>query len=527
MGALEANLIPGTDTQGKLDLASPFLAPDGESVGYFHAGQLTRLSINSASAVAICAATTPFGASWGTDNTILFGQRTGIMRVSANGGTPELVIPAKEREQVYGPQMLPDGDSVLFSLTTAAGATRWDAAQIVVQSLSTGKRTTVLQGGSDARYVPTGHLVYASSDALFAIAFDVGRLEVSGRPVPVVKGVLRASNPALTSAAANYGISDRGTLTYVAAGRGFGFLRALTWVDRQGREEPLGAPLQRYLYPRLSPDGARVALDIAGENRDIWIWDRRRRTMTPLTFHPEIDGMPVWTPDGSRLVWASGRAGPLNVFWQAADGTGTVERLAESANNQVPSSFTRDRQLIFAEIAPAVGAPDLMTLALENNRRVTRLVQTSFAERNGVISPDSRWLAYESNESGRFEIWVRPFPAVDEGKWQVTTSGGRQPLWVRGGRELVYVAPDATLMGLSVDVVDGSASFAAGAPVKLVEGGRYFGGSESNNGRTYDVSADGERFLRIKLSSDDNTARTSIVIVENWFEELKRLVPPK
>src|SRR5262249_28539130 len=209
----EAHLLPGT--QG-ISLANPFFAPDGESVGYFEGGQLKRSSIKGGVAIAICPATNLFfGASWSRDDTILFGQPQGIMRVSANEGTPELVIPAGKGEVMYGPQLLPNGESVLFSVTTGAGSTRWDQAQVAVQSLRTGKRTVVLQGGSDARYVPTGHLIYAQGAALFAVAFDADRLTVRGAATSILEGIQRAGNPTVNTAAANYAVSDNGTLLYV------------------------------------------------------------------------------------------------------------------------------------------------------------------------------------------------------------------------------------------------------------------------------------------------------------------------
>ena len=213
MSELEARLIPGTEK----DLAGPFFSPDGQSVGYYalEGSQLERISISGGTPIVIADATgIPFGASWGADGTILFAQPEGILRVSANGGTPELVIAAEEGEQVHGPQLLPDGDSVLFSVTTATGDTRWDEAQIVVQSLSTGARTVVVQGGSDARYLPTGHLIYALGTNLLGTTFDTENLSVSGGVVPLTQGVLRAVVPSSNTASANYGVSDQGTLVY-------------------------------------------------------------------------------------------------------------------------------------------------------------------------------------------------------------------------------------------------------------------------------------------------------------------------
>ena len=534
MSALEGRLIRGTEAA----LSSPFFAPNGESIGYFQNGQLKRISISGGASVVICAVPSdPFGVSWETDNTILFGQPNGIMRVSANGGTPELVIPTKEGEQAYGPQLLPDGNSVLFSITTATGATRWDTAQIVVQSLSTGRRTVVLRGGSDARYVPTGHMLYALDDNLFAVPFDLDRVEASGEPVPVLEGIQRTGNPTVNGAAGNYGVSDGGTLVYIGPGTLPSFLsgdragpsaRTLAWVDRAGREDPLPAPPRGYIYPRLSPDGTRVAVSTGG-GEGIWIWDLRRQTMTRFTFDAQQDTVPVWSPDGRRLAWASQRAGgPLNVYWQASDGTGTVERLTDSPiHHQRPSNFTPDGQQLLLAEGPPGSSQDLGMVSLNGNPRVTWLVRTTFSELGGEISPDGRWLAYESNESGQFQIYLRPFPAVDQGRWQVSTDGGTEPLWAPNGRELFYVAPDGTIMSVPVDVPRG-ASPVIGAVATLIAGTGYYTRTRNQFGRTYDVSRDGIRFLRVKVKDDgprNSGAPISFVVVQNWTEELKRRVP--
>jgi serine/threonine-protein kinase len=527
LDALEGRLIPGTESPS----GGPFFSPDGESVAYFEFNQLKRISINGGAAVVICPVTALFGASWSIDNTILLGQPKGVMRVSANGGAPELVIAAKEGERVAWPQLLPDGDSVLFSVTSASGPVLWDAAQIVVQSLSTGARK-VLRSGHAARYVPTGHLVYAAGDALFAVGFDVARQEVNGGAVSIADGVAGPSgNPGFNTGALNYAVSDTGTLVYLrgrfeTAGAPIP-LSTLVWVDRKGREEDVKAPRQGYVYPRLSPDGSRIALEIRNAGTgDIWIWDVRRQNMRRLTFTPELEAGPAWSPDGRRLVWASG--GPLNLYWQAADGTGAPERLTNSPNTQRPSSFTPDgQQLLVAEGTTGAGVQDLGMLPLKGDRRVTWLVKTKFSELNGEVSPDGRWLAYESDESGTFQIFVRPFPAVDQGQWQVSINGGREPLWARSGRELFYVAPDGALMGVSIDAPQSGASLAAGTPATVSGGSGYFTGVANQLGRTYDVSADGARFLRIKIAggSDEASAPPDLVVVTNWFEELKRLVP--
>ena len=519
---LEARLIPGTG----VNASNPVFSPDGQAVAYWQSGELKRVSISGGAPVVICRAMGAFGLSWETDNTILFGQANGIMRVSANGGTPELVIEAKEGEQVHGPQLLPDGDSVLFSVTTGKGSTRWDEGQVVVQSLRTGERTVVLEGGSDARYVRSGHLVYALENRLFAVSFDADRLEVQGGPVPVVEGVLRATAPAINSAAANYGVSDRGTLVYVTdeAARASSS-RRLVWVDRQGREEPLAAPPRSYLYPRLSPDGTRVAVSIEDQQDDIWVWDFARDTLTRVTFNPGADAYPAWTPDGRRLLFASTLDRQSGVFWQAADGTGSPERLTERSN-VFPYSVSPDgSRAVLRDGNPPY---DLAVLSLGAERTTQPLIHTEFHEVNAEISTDGRWLAYESDESGQREVYVRPFPDVDAGRWQVSSGGGTRPLWARNGQELFYLAivgEDAALM--SVRVARG-ATWTAGSPTKLFTGRFLYSETGRGEGRTYDVSVDSRRFLMVKDSSNDSLADSRsgrFVIVQNWTEELKRLVP--
>ena len=404
----------------------------------------------------------------------------------------------------------------------------------VVQSLSSGVRKPVLQGGNDARYVPTGHLVYAMGDALFAVPFDVGRGTAKGSPVFVIEGIVRARDQVVQTPAANYGISDTGTLVYLG---GASFERSiplgtLVWVDRHGREQPLDAPPQAYNSPRLSPDGTRVALEVRDENPDVWIWEIGRRSMTTLTSDRAIDGLPVWSlPDGRRLVWASNRAGGLsNIYSQASNGTGPVVRLTDSPVSQRPSSFTPDgRWLLLADVAAGRrNVADLAMLSMDGERPLTKLIPSSASEINPEISPDGHWLAYESNESGRDEIYVRPFPAVDQGKWHVSTNGGREPLWARTSPELFYLAPDGTLMGVPVTFGASGATFAVGTPAALIPGGSYLTQTAFHRGRTYDVSLDGSRFLRIKVNDGSPTvsgAPRHFVIVQNWFEELKRVAP--
>ena len=283
MDELEARLIPGTEPA----LTSPVFSPDGQAVAYYDidANELKRSAISGGAAVVIGpVASNVHGLSWGADGTILIGQPEGILRVAATGGTTELIIPTEDGTQVYGPRLLPDGDSVLFSVGPPDD---WDAAQIVVESLSTGERKVLVEGGNDARYLPTGHLVYAFEEGLFAVAFDLDNLTVSGGVVPLVQGVLRAGN---RTGAANYGVSENGTLVYLPGG-GADEPRTLVWVDREGREEAIPAEPSAYGHPHISPDGMRVALDDRREGGSyLWVWDFVSETCSEFV-HPNIHSL--------------------------------------------------------------------------------------------------------------------------------------------------------------------------------------------------------------------------------------------
>ena len=367
-----------------------------------------------------------------------------------------------------------------------------------------------MRGGSHAHYVTSGHLVYTAEGTLRAVPFDLTRLETRGTPVTVLPRLVTTPR-----GSGDFAVAADGTLAYVdAPGATAAAERTLVWVDRQGREEALAAPPRPYFHPRISPDGTRVAVAIADQENDIWVWDLARQTLSRLTFDPAADFAPVWTPDGRRLVFFSQRGREPGLFRQLADGTGTAERLATGAPT---SAVTPDgTHVLFAP----TGNQDLAMVALDGTRRVQPLLNHPSVERNGIVSPDGRWLAYESDSSGRFEIYVRPFPNVDAGQWLISTAGGTRPLWAPKTRELFYVAPGGALMASRVDARDGV--WRAASPTKVVDGPYATEGVRDR--RTYDVSPDGRRFLVIKRSANEATA-PQIIVVQHWLEELKRLVP--
>ena len=514
-------------------LRGVFIAPDGQWVGFVDNNRtLKKVAITGGPAQTLTALDGGArGATWAPEDTIIFATNnpaTGLQRVSAAGGEPTVVTrPNRDRGEAdhLWPEILPGGRGVLFTMTAASGGL--DAAQIAVLDLDTGAQTIVLRGGSHAHYVSTGHLVYTAGGALRAVAFDLSRREVQGTPVSVLPRVVTT-----TFGAGNYAVAADGTLVYVdtpgtTSGVGSGADRTLVWVDRAAREEPLTAPPRAYMHPRLSPDGTRIAVSIQDQEQDTWMWDLRRGgPLTRLTFTPGVDWFPLWTPDGSRIVFSSaGEGGGISLFWMPADGTGKPERLT-SGDLHFATGLSPDgtRVVFYQNTQTARG--DLLTVSLEGDHRVEPLLQTPFDEQEGTISPDGRWIAYESDSSGQNEIYVSPFPAITSGIRQVSTAGGRRPLWARDGQELFYLAQTAgttsTLMRVPVEVR--STVWSAGTPVALFQG-RYHTGTQ---GRTYDVSPDGRRFLMVKeAGADQSDARPHIIVVQHWFEELKRLVPTK
>jgi serine/threonine-protein kinase len=439
-----------------------------------------------------------------------------LFAVPAGGGEPKaLTRPGSEGDHLF-PSVLPGGEAILFTIGLGA-----ENSQVAVLDRRTGKQTTLVRGGSAAEFVEPGYLIYAASGTLRAIRFDPERLTVSGDAVPVLEQVSTSG-----TGAGEFAISRAGTLVYIPGSGRSGTMRSLVWIDRQGKEEPIKAVTRGYEFVRLSPDNSQAALTLSDQEQDIWIWHFARETLTRLTFDPSNEQYAVWTPDGRRIAYQSARTqGPPNIFWQASDGTGTVERLTTSPNAQQPNAFTPDGQrLVFNEMSPKT-AIDLNVLTLgptggvaASGPQTQTLIQTQFNEGNADLSPDGRWLAYSSNPSGTIQIYVRPFPNVDSGRWQISSGAGSRPIWSRNGRELFYVGVNGALMAVPVQ---SGATFSFGTPAKLFD---IPGSVPSVSGPTYDVSADGRRFLVIKIADAEGRGiptAPGLVVVEHWFEDLK------
>jgi serine/threonine-protein kinase len=401
---------------------------------------------------------------------------------------------------------------VVFTVIT--GALSWANARIEVQSLQTGQRRVLVNGATNGRYLPTGHLVYAQGGVVMAAPFDQVKLELTGKAVPVLEGVARFAPPNL----AQFNFSSLGSLIYVSGGTSFE--SALVSVDRNGAVRPLAAPPHRYATPRLSPDGTRLAVTITeNDKRDVWVYDMARGTLTRLTF----DGssmIPLWTADGRRLTFTTYRGGPPEIFWKPADGSGPEERLmtAEGSASVAESWSPNGQALTFSEFHPSTRSWDIWLFSLDAERKRQPLINTASAEQAAALSRDGRWLAYVSNESGRREVYVQPFPGPG-GKWQISTEGGIEPVWNANGRELFFRNLNATQLW-TVDITT-QPTFSASKPRLLFEGLYNVAFDPLAN---YDVSADGRQFIMVR-AQERSALPTQINIVPDWFDELKRRVP--
>jgi serine/threonine-protein kinase len=490
---------PISDTEGASD---PFVSADGRWLGFVLGKTLKRVPLSGGPAEIIAELSMePLGVSWDGDSIFVGGGNAGLLRVPLTGGSSIVIAAADEGRRLSGPQAIPGTRAVLYTESRfSAGVRGADAPELQILELDSGRRRVLLQG-SAGRFLPTGHIVFERAGSLWAVAFDSTRLEVVGSPVLVEQAV--------ASGVARFAVTDAGSLAYVPSGATAP--RRMVWIDRAGREEIVAAPPRGYTYPRVSPDGTRAAIDVRDEGIDIWVWAFDRETLTRLTFDPAQDEYPVWTHDGARILFASFRDKSWGVFSQAADGSGAPQRVGTGPDEIDPLTLSPDSQRLVGRMQG-----DLVALPMNGSAGPAALMQTRFAEPNADISPDGRWIAYQSDESGRSEIYVRPFPAVDSGLWQLSTVGGTHPVWAKSGRELFYLAPT----GLMSIQIQSGASFASGNARVIVKNAAdtYW---VSSVGRSYDVAPDGERFLMLKEESQNTAA---IQVVKNWHTQLGRLL---
>jgi Tol biopolymer transport system component len=521
---LRASALLGTE-----DAASPFFSPDGQWLAFFAGGKLKKISVLGGAAVNLCDAPVGRGGAWFDDNTIVFtptnGANTQFMSVSASGGTPKAFGALSEGAVTQRwPQALPGGKGVLYTEHTSTVA--WDGANLVVSPSSGATSKIVVRGGYYGRFLPSGHLIYMQQGALFAIRFDLGRLETVGQPVPALEGV--AAN--VTSGGAQLALSSDGTLVYVS-GSAAAATNPIDWMTRDGKTLALRAARADWTTPRFSPDGTKLAFDIAdGKQRDIWVYEWAKDSLTQVTFDPGEDRNPVWTPDGRRLAFSSDRANPdiRNLYWVNADGTGDVTRLTESGENQIAFSWHPSGAFLAFQTLREGTSWDLMVLPIQGNARQgfspgapTAFLATPASELWPMFSPDGRWIAYGSTEGGNFDIYVRPFLGPG-GKWRVSAEGGSYPRWSAATRELLFLNPAQNKVMFAAYNVSGHSLRADKPQIWSPTSFVPLGSSP------YDLHPDGKR---LALASGGSQApaepRDKVVFFFNFGDYLNKVAPGK
>jgi Tol biopolymer transport system component len=505
---------------------NPFFSPDGAWIGYAVPTEIRRIPVSGGTPLTISKVNRSRGAAWAPDGTIVLSASpgSGLSRVPVSGGDPQplTTLDASKNEATHRwPQILPDGKTVIFTSHTSASDS-FDRAVIEAVHLDTGVRTVIHSGGAYGRYVPSGHLIYLANNTIFAVPFDPGSLKIEGQPVPVVQDVTNF----VGEGSANFTFGANGLMAYMR-GTAATPRHQLAWVDREGRATPLPLEPGTYANPRLSPDGRRVAMTVFRDNNwDIWVYDLERQVFTRVTFEEGVESEQVWSPDGRELAYSIDMQGNRStVKRKPADGSGGVTTVAEHSDYLWPSSWSPDGRVLIVTTGPQ----DIATLALgETKPTPTSIISGPFSETDGKISPDGRFIAYTSRESGRPEVYVRQFPS-GSGRWQISRDGGAYPRWTKAGAELVY----RTTGGIMAAPVETSGdSFQSGAPRRLFTG-EFVGGLEGVQidqfvFADYDVAADGSRFLMFPAPSDETSERRRLItLVTNWFAELTQRAAPR
>jgi len=520
LNSLEAQVITGADkAQG------PFFSPDGKYLAFFTRGTLRKVSVAGGSAVTVCSLPTIYadeihGGSWGDDGNIVFESGSKLWRVSEKGGVPQR-IPMPDDTAAFFPEVLPGSRAIVFAGTRLVPSQQ---SGVWVLPPSDGQPRLLMEGGEMARYLRSGHLVYSAKGALVVAPLDIETLTLTGSSVAVIRDLRNdVSNPPrvwVGDTVAHFSVSHNGTLAYVSGPTVPTKLRTLVWIDREGNEQALPEPARAYSWPRLSPDGSRMAVGISdGDDApgNVRIYDFARRTWTLLTSHPAQDGRPLWTPDGLKVAFSSYRGGTSQLFLQSADGADQPARLTDGVNpDRTAWSFSPDgKELVFSEFFEPSYDLQILKLASGSRRTVPR---TLFFKGSPAISADGRWIAYRSDESGHDEVYVRPFPDWEKTRKQVSPSGGRAPTWSSDGSELFFLDLSGTMNAVPVKT---SGDFTAGTPKPLFNRPYVQG---SGGARNYDVAPDGKRFIMIKEVGRpvEPAPRDKLVVVFNWTDEVRQ-----
>ncbi len=501
----EASPLPRTE-----GASAPFFSPRGDWLAFFAGGRLEKMQVQGGEPIVLCEAAASGGGTWGPDDTIYFigSKGAGLSRIPAAGGRPQVVTPPAvlpAGTAMLWPDILPGGRSLLFTLLPGA---RQDAPKIGAQRLATAESAALIEGTFFARYAANGHLLGARGGSLIAAPFDPVGLRVTGKPVQVLDGILADS----TTGAAQYALSASGTLVY-APGEPGGGARTLLWVDRKGGTSPVLPDRRDFDLPRLSPDGRLLAVSVSEARRlETWIVETATGAIRRLPSEGS-DGLSIWGPGPGVLTYVSLRAGAWSLFRRQADGGGDPELLATHDHPLSPSSWSPDGRMLLYTMADPETHGDVWVLAPGRDARPHPLIQTAADEWGAVFSPDGRFVAYTSDESGRSEVYLRPFPGPGEPR-RISTAGGYGPVW---GRSEIFFRRGDTMMAMSVST---RPTLALGAPEPLFD--LKFKGPSAGS-PSYDVTPDGRRFVLIGGSAR-STSLTQLHAVLNWLEEMKRRV---
>jgi serine/threonine-protein kinase len=535
MSDFSSKVVPGSE--GAL-ITTPVFSPDGRSIVFYSGTDraIKRLSTAGGVSVPVCSIdNAPYGLTWDSDDIVFADRGKGIMRVPAKGGNPELLAKLSAGEIASAAQILPDANAVLFAVAKGMNNDQQMQWNVVAQSLKTGERKSLISNGAYARYVPTGHIVYASLSSsgatLFAVPFDVRRLKLAGEPTPVVEGVRRTTSNGI----ANFSVSETGTLVYVPGRRVSSEQLDLALVDGKGSVQPLKLPPAAYEHPRVSPDGRQVAYSIDdGKEANIWIYDLSGTSAPRRLTSGGRNRFPVWSGNGQRIAFQSNREGSAAIYWQRADISGGIaERLTmpEQGTVHIPESWSRDNEtLVFSTTKDSVVS--LWTFSMRDQKVAEFGGVRSSTPTDAVFSPDGRWIAYATTDEGHFgpyvqprglELYVQPFPPTGE-KYLISSTNGIHPAWSRDGHELIFNYP-GQLMTVSVTT---HPVFSFTKPAQLLRGGVIRMPWPAQ--RDYDVAPDGKLIGTIAQQNETGALQPiapQIRIVQNWFEELKERVPIK
>lgn len=483
------------DTDGA---RGPFFSPDGKWIGFYTvSSDLKKVPVSGGTPSALSSGHDLRGATWGPDDTIVFAEtRAPLRKMSASGGPIETLLPYDPQENVRWPSFLPGGEFILYTANDFSGD--YEKARLVVRSLKTSKAKVVLNGGTCGKYVPSGYLIYFHSDTLYAAPFDIQKMELRGPPVPLINDV----DSYFAFGLAHFAVSDDGALFYLPADT-IALQRELVWVDRTGATRPVTTQRRHYEDPKLSPDGQRLLITIGPRPRsDLWLFDLGHETWTRITSEATNESG-IWSPDGRQIAFASNKNGSFDLYLVSSDLSGPPRQITSRRSWDFPKSWTPDGRAIAVVEQYQATLPDIFVVAPRQGAVPMPLISTRFDEHEAAFSPDGRWIAYQSNQSGRDEIYVEAYPHGGR-KSVVSTSGGTTPVWRRDGQELFYRSGNAMM---SVQIHTGS-EFSAGKPQMLFKG---------EFDPAYDVSADGQQFLMVKVPK--KAPRTEVKVALGLLSE--------